>query len=45
MDKWHDSTFVIMFLHIVNNEDLFFITFIRDSLYPKGNNASRDEGL
>jgi hypothetical protein len=35
-----------MFLHIMNNEELFFITFVLDSfLYPKGNNASRDEGL
>ena len=22
-----------------------FITFVRKSLYPKGNNASKDEGL
>jgi hypothetical protein len=22
-----------------------FITFVRNSLYPKGNNASKDEGL
>jgi hypothetical protein len=26
-------------------EGLSFITFIRDSLYPKGDNASKDEGL
>jgi hypothetical protein len=29
----------------VNDENMFFMTFIRDSLYPKGNNASRDQGL
>jgi hypothetical protein len=29
----------------VNNEDLFFMTFVQDSLYSKGNNASNDEGL
>jgi hypothetical protein len=26
-------------------EGMSFITFVRKSLYPKGNNASRDEGL
>jgi hypothetical protein len=26
-------------------EGISFITFIRKSLYPKGNNASKDEGL
>jgi hypothetical protein len=28
----------------VNDEDLFFMTFVQDSLYPKGDNASKDEG-
>jgi hypothetical protein len=28
----------------MNDEDLFFMTFIQDSLYPKGDNASKDEG-
>jgi hypothetical protein len=26
------------------DEGMFFITFVRKSLYPKGNNASKDEG-
>jgi hypothetical protein len=29
----------------MNDEDLFFMTFVQESLYPKGNNASKDEGL
>jgi hypothetical protein len=28
----------------VNDEDSFFITFVPDSLYPKRNNVSKDEG-
>jgi hypothetical protein len=28
----------------VNDEDVFFMTFVQDSIYPKGDNASRDEG-
>jgi hypothetical protein len=27
------------------NEGKSFVTFIQKSLYPKGNNASKDEGL
>jgi hypothetical protein len=41
---WHDITFVTMFLS-VNDEDLFFMTFVQDSLYLKENNALKDEGL
>jgi hypothetical protein len=26
-------------------EGMTFITFVRNTLYPKGNNASKDEGL
>jgi hypothetical protein len=26
-------------------EGITFITFVRNPLYPKGNNASKDEGL
>jgi hypothetical protein len=26
-------------------EGMSFMTFVRRSLYPKGNNASKDEGL
>jgi hypothetical protein len=29
----------------VADEGMSFITFVRKSLYPKGNNASKDEGL
>jgi hypothetical protein len=28
-----------------DDEGMSFMTFIRRSLYPKGNNASKDEGL
>jgi hypothetical protein len=28
----------------VNNEDLFFMTFVRNSLSLKEDNASKDEG-
>jgi hypothetical protein len=27
-----------------DDEDMSFMTFVRRSLYPKGNNASKDEG-
>jgi hypothetical protein len=27
-----------------NDEGMFFMTFVRRSLYPKGNNVSKDEG-
>jgi hypothetical protein len=27
------------------DEGTSFITFVRNSLYPKGNNASKDEGF
>jgi hypothetical protein len=27
-----------------DDEGMSFITFVRRSLYPKGNNASKDEG-
>ena len=27
-----------------DDEGMFFMTFVRRSLYPKGNNASKDEG-
>jgi hypothetical protein len=27
-----------------DDEGTFFMTFVRRSLYPKGNNASNDEG-
>jgi hypothetical protein len=28
-----------------NDEGMSFMTFVRRSLYPKGNNAVKDEGL
>jgi hypothetical protein len=42
---WHDIAFVTMFFIFVNDEDLFFMTFVQDSLYLRGNNAPKDEGL
>jgi hypothetical protein len=38
----YDSFFIIL---CCVDEGMFFITFVRKSLYPKGNNASKDEGL
>jgi hypothetical protein len=38
----YDSFFIIIYWV---DEGMSFITFVRKSLYPKGNNASRDEGL
>jgi hypothetical protein len=38
----YDSFFIIIYCVY---EGMSFITFVRKSLYPKGNNASRDEGL
>jgi hypothetical protein len=36
----YESIFIIYYPY----EGLSFITFIRNSLYPKGDNASKDEG-
>jgi hypothetical protein len=36
------SSFINMYC---DDEGTSFITFVRISLYPKGNNASKDEGL
>jgi hypothetical protein len=33
------------FIICYTDEGTFFITFVRNSLYPKGNNALKDEGL
>ena len=38
----YDSFFIII---CCVDEGVSFITFVRKSLYPKGNNASKDEGL
>jgi hypothetical protein len=38
----YDSFFIII---CGNYEGMSFITFVRKSLCPKGNNASKDEGL
>jgi hypothetical protein len=37
----YDSFFIII---CCVDEWMSFITFVRKSLYPKGNNASKDEG-
>jgi hypothetical protein len=29
----------------MNDVNLLFMTFVQDLLYPKGDNASKDEGL
>jgi hypothetical protein len=34
------SSYVFIF---ANNEDLLFMTFVRDLLCPKGDNASKDK--
>jgi hypothetical protein len=33
-----------VFISVID-EDLFFITFVQDTLYSKENNDSKDEGL
>jgi hypothetical protein len=38
----YDSFFIIL---CCVNEGMSFMTFVQKSLYPKGNNASKDEGL
>jgi hypothetical protein len=38
----YSSFFIIIYC---DDEGMSFITFVRKSLYPKGNNASRDEGF
>jgi hypothetical protein len=37
--------FLIFTIIYRNHEGMSFITFVRWSLYPKGNNVSKDEGL
>jgi hypothetical protein len=34
-----------LFFIFVNDGNLLFMTFVQDILYPKGDNASKDEGL
>jgi hypothetical protein len=41
---WYDITFFMYVLTFMNDEDLFLMTFVQRSLYPKGDNASKDEG-
>jgi hypothetical protein len=39
-------TYASSFINIYcDNEGMSFMTFVYRSLYPKGNNASNDEGL
>jgi hypothetical protein len=37
----YDSLFITIYN---TDEGMSFITFVRRSLYPKGNNVSKDEG-
>jgi hypothetical protein len=37
----YDSSFINIYC---DDEGTSFMTFVRRSLYPKGNNASKDEG-
>jgi hypothetical protein len=38
-------SYVFPFINVNrDDEGMSFMTFVRRSLYPKGNNASRDEG-
>jgi hypothetical protein len=41
---WYDITFHKYIFIFMNDEVSFFITFVQDSLYLRGNNASKDEG-
>jgi hypothetical protein len=36
--------FLIITIIYHNDEGMSFMTFVRRSLYPKGNNVSKDEG-
>jgi hypothetical protein len=37
--------YALSFINVYrDDEDTSFMTFVRRSLYPKGNNASEDEG-
>jgi hypothetical protein len=38
----YDSFFFILICYI--NEGMSFVAFVRETLYLKGNNASKDEG-
>jgi hypothetical protein len=38
----HASSFINIYC---DDEGMSFMTFVRRSLYPKGNNALKDEGL
>jgi hypothetical protein len=38
-------TFLLFIIKYGDDEALSFITFVWRSLYPKGDNASKDEGL
>jgi hypothetical protein len=38
-------SYVLSFINVCcDDEGTSFVTFVRRSLYPKGNNASKDEG-
>jgi hypothetical protein len=41
----YDSLFIYIFIYIYSTyEGMLFVTFVRELLYPKGNNALKDEG-
>jgi hypothetical protein len=42
INNQHNAISIIIFL-FMNDEDLFFMTFVQDSLRSKGDNASKDE--
>jgi hypothetical protein len=44
MNNDYNVTFAINIFVFVNDEDLFFTTFIQEPLCLKGYNASKDEG-
>jgi hypothetical protein len=43
INNQHNITSVTIFL-FVNDGDVFFMTFVQDLLYEKGDNVSKDEG-
>jgi hypothetical protein len=39
------ASYALSFINVYRDEEgMSFMTFVRRSLYPKGNNASKDEG-
>jgi hypothetical protein len=42
LSMFHMSLFILTYR---NDEGMSFMTFVKRSLYPKGDNASKDKGL